>query len=222
MKNILFWSSIAIVFVLGLLFYLMPSLGIEIKSKEGMEVMAGSRRKRMCGDLLVKEGNQIKLYNSNTASVPGVNPIVFNNLEEYGEFVAWMKSQNIHCPVLVLEESYNVQGDKTYTPSGDMRFLGAVSDDLIQMPYEGNGQSVIQPIIDASRDNPPYNMGDHQGYDPLNQQIGRITKLDLEPTDVIMNNESPFATDPNWGGPAYSRRLLDAGMFDEDKVYVKR
>jgi hypothetical protein len=223
MVNILVWLSISLVFVLGLIYYLRGSLSVLVNFKEGMGMMDSSKQKRMCGNLLVKEGNQIKLYNSNTAEVPGINPLVFNSLDEYGEFVDWLRSQNIHCPVLVLEESYNVQGDKTYVHGGDMRFLGAVSDDLIQVPYEGNGVPTIQPLIDATKDNnPPYNVYDHQGYDPQNQQIGRFTKLDLEPTDVIENGKSPFATDPNWGGPEYSQKLLDVGMFDEDKVYVKR
>ena len=182
------------------------------------------KQRRMCGDLLIKEGNKIKLYNSNVVEVPGVNPIVFNDLEEYSEFVLWQKSQGIHCPVLVLEESYDTQGNKTYTPSDNLRLLGVVSDDLIQLPYEGGDIPMKQPepLIDASYDNPPYNVGDHQGYDPLNQQIGRITKLDTDPQYTISTGSSPFATDPNWGGPSYSQQLLDAGMFDEDKVYVKR
>lgn len=187
------WFSISLVFIIGLIFYLSKSMNLN----EGMGLMDNSKKSRMCGNLLVKEGNQIKLYNSNTARVPGVNPIVFNNLEEYGEFVEWLKSQNIHCPVLVLEESYNAQGDKTYVPNNDVRFLGNVSDDLIQLPYEGDGTSMVQPTVAESG-----------GKEP--------------PFDAIENGKSPFATDPNWGGPGYSQQLLDAGVFDEDKVYVKR
>lgn len=215
MKNIIFWLTMLVIYILGLVFYASGRTSMI----EGMSI--GGGKDRMCGNLLVKEGTKIKLYNSNTARVPGVNPIVFNSLEDYAEFVNWLKSQGINCPVLVLEESYDVQGNKTFTPNSDLRFLGAVSNDLIQMPYEGNGVSVtqqpIQPIVDASRDNPPFNTGDYQGYDPLNQQIGRRTILDV-PTP----GESPFATDPNWGGPEYSQKLIDSGEFDEDKVYVKR
>lgn len=175
-----------IVFLVIGLFYCM-NLGSLNKpsSIEGLNFMESEIQRRMCGNLLVKEGNKIKLYNSNTSVVPGVNPIVFNNLEEYSEFFEWLKSQNIQCPALLLQESYNTQGNKTYLPSGNMDFLGAVSDDLIQLPYEGSGQSAVD-------------------------------------TGITNENKSPFATDVNWGGPGYSKQLLDEGAFDGDKVFVKR
>jgi hypothetical protein len=221
MKEHIYWNVITIVFILGLVYYVYSPY-LLLDTKEGMDLLKQSKQSRMCGNLLIKEGTKIKLYNSNVARVPGVNPIVFDTLEEYAEFVEWLKSQNISCPVLALQEANDVQGNKTYTPHGDMSYIGAVSDDLIQSPYEGNGTTIVQPIIDASYDNPPYNIGDHQGYDPLNQQIGRITKLDIEQNDVIVNNKSPFATDPNWGGQAYTQQLVDKGVFDEDKVFVKK
>lgn len=227
MKTSLFWGSIIFAFILGLLFCITKPVSLvhESSTKEGMLSLGlSSKQKRMCGTLLVKEGNKIKLYNSNAAEVPGVNPIVFDDLADYAEFVKWLKSQGIQCPVLMLEESYDVQGNKTYIPNDDsnMRFLGAISDDLIQLPYEGNGQSVVHPIIDASRDNPPYNSNSYTGYDPLNQRIGKITKLDKEASGGTRNGKSPFPTDPNWGGPEYSQSLLDEGDFDEDKVFVRK
>ena len=48
--------------------------------------------KKSCPDLLVQKGTKIYLYNTNRAEVPGVNPITFNNLEEYTEFLDWQKS----------------------------------------------------------------------------------------------------------------------------------
>ena len=56
-----------------------------------------------CADLLIKKDSKIYLYNSKVAYVPGVNPVVFNNLEEYIEYVEWQKSQGLYCDVLYLE-----------------------------------------------------------------------------------------------------------------------
>ena len=67
-----------------------------------------------CPDIILKKGNKIYLKKSNKAVIPGVNPIVFDNLNDYVEFMHWQRSQNINCPVLYLEESYNAQGSKTY------------------------------------------------------------------------------------------------------------
>ena len=44
----------------------------------------------------ITKDNKIYLYNSNLARVPGINPVVFNTLDEYGEFLDWQKSQNIN------------------------------------------------------------------------------------------------------------------------------
>ena len=56
-----------------------------------------------CPNLLIKRGNKYLLQNTKKVIVPGVNPIVFNNLSEYEEFINWQKAQNIKCPVLYLE-----------------------------------------------------------------------------------------------------------------------
>ena len=67
-----------------------------------------------CPDILVQKGKRFFLYNSKLAKVPGVNPIEFQNLEDYTEFIDWQRSQGIRCPVLFLQFSYNAQGDPTY------------------------------------------------------------------------------------------------------------
>ena len=67
-----------------------------------------------CPNLLIKKGNKYHLLNSSKAKVPGVNPVEFNSLEEYTEFIEWYKSQGIHCPVLYLQEEYDAQGDQVF------------------------------------------------------------------------------------------------------------
>ena len=67
-----------------------------------------------CPDILIQQGNKIYLYNSKKATVPGVNPILFENLESYVEFLNWQKSQNISCPVLYLQHSFDTQGNEAY------------------------------------------------------------------------------------------------------------
>lgn len=228
MNNLLFWNSIMIFFILGMIFYMFSYdiIGVSLKNElqEGFSLL--DKQKRRCGNLLVREDNKIKLYNSNVVRVPGVNPIVFDTLDDYTEFVSWQKKQGIYCPVLALQETYDTQGEKTYTPSNDFYIKGSISDDLIQIPYtedENNRLTLSpQPILDASRDNPPYNSNSYQGYDPTNQQVGKYTKLDIEERIEQGNQQSAFATDPNWGGVAYTQNLIDKGVFDEDRIYVKR
>tara|TARA_B100001540_G_scaffold313266_1_gene335871 strand:+ start:231 stop:737 length:507 start_codon:yes stop_codon:yes gene_type:complete len=77
-------------------------------------IIEGFSQKTDCPDVLIQKGKKLFLFNQKKAKVPGVNPIEFNNLEEYGEFVKWSKSRGINCPVLFLQQSFDVQGTQVY------------------------------------------------------------------------------------------------------------
>ena len=72
-----------------------------------------------CPNILIQKGKEFYLHNSKMAKIPGVNPVKFNNLEDYVEFLDWQRSQNIKCPVLFLQHSYNAMdanwGGNAYT-----------------------------------------------------------------------------------------------------------
>lgn len=80
-----------------------------------------------CPNLLIKRGNKYLLQNTKKTMVPGVNPIQFNNLSEYEEFINWQRSQNIRCPVLFLEYAYNTQGHPVYHISPNPPFSNSPS-----------------------------------------------------------------------------------------------
>ena len=82
-------------------------------SKEAMRCLNGDCKRR-CPDTLIQKGCKYHLFNSKLAPVPGVNPIVFNNLEEYVEFTDWQRSQGIRCPVLYLQQTFDAQGNAVY------------------------------------------------------------------------------------------------------------
>ena len=67
-----------------------------------------------CPNILIQKGSQLYLYNSKKHTVPGVNPVTFNNLEEYSEFLEWQKASGLVCPVLFLQHTEDTQGDSTY------------------------------------------------------------------------------------------------------------
>ena len=70
---------IIIVFLGSLHFYLNYDTS-KLYVREGLTTMNGDQR---CPNILIQKGPKYYLYNSNVAQVPGVNPIEFNNLEEY-------------------------------------------------------------------------------------------------------------------------------------------
>jgi len=65
-----------------------------------------------CPNLLVQKGKHLHLIYSNKAKIPGVNPVIFNNLEEYTEFLKWQRAKGIRCPVLYLYDANH--DDLTY------------------------------------------------------------------------------------------------------------
>ena len=148
-------------------------LCLYIYATQAVERMEGFKPR--CPNVLIKNGNEILLKNTNVATIPGVNPVVFHNLQEYSEFVDWQRSQGIKCPLLKLEHGYNTQNEPVLHVS----------------PVK---------MTDASRDDPPYNKNSFPGIDPMGQNIGDITDLDVyhEVGNTLPNNPNPM--DPNWKG----------------------
>ena len=107
-----------ILFLAGLYFYIKHNYIIQESSYEGMENNNNNNDLKTngkgCPDILVQEGSKFYLYNSKVVKVPGVNPVVFNNLEDYVEFIEWQRSQNINCPVLFLQQTLDAQGNSVY------------------------------------------------------------------------------------------------------------
>ena len=123
-----------------------------------------------CPNVLVQRGTTLYLSNSKVSEVPGVNPLKFNNLDEYVQFMKWQRSQGIRCPVLYLQEVYNTQGERIYKarPSPE-NMQGGLPD---THPEDEN------MLLDAGRDDPPYNKNSYPAHDPKGQYIGLETPLD--------------------------------------------
>ena len=71
---------IAVLFLMGAYFVLNYS---SADFKEALTMPKNSNKNSDCPNILVQKGSKIYLYNSKKFMVPGVNPITFNNLEEY-------------------------------------------------------------------------------------------------------------------------------------------
>jgi hypothetical protein len=162
-----------------------------------------------CPNILMQKGSRVYLYNSNKASVPGVNPLQFENLEEYTEFIDWQRAYGIRCPVLFMNESYDAQGKRMFNlQNGSMG--GGV-------PHVAPG---TVPLMDASRgtavnspDGPAvtYNMNSYPGFDPDNQYIGTTVPLDAMEHESGAISGNPM--DSNWGGNQYTEELIAAGVY---------
>lgn len=105
-KEIQFVALVLFCFFLGMYYY--------AYEEQSYYYLEGMEEKHRCPDMLVQKDKEFYLFNSKLNYVPGVNPIKFNNLEEYTEFMEWQKSQGIECPVLHLQQYYDIQGKFSY------------------------------------------------------------------------------------------------------------
>lgn len=176
------------------------------KSKlEGFE-----NNKPRCPNILLQRDNRFFLFNSDLAIVPGVNPISFNNLDEYRQFIKWQRGQGINCPVLKLQRSFNTQNDEIYQVTPNI-----FSNDNMQLDYD---EQPINPLINANMDNPPFNQN-RVGFDENNQDIGRFTGLDQMFHDNTFDDGcSADPMDTNWCGPEYSRKKVKEGAYAGNEI----
>ena len=162
-----------------------------------------------CPNLLVQKGKELHLIYSGKAKIPGVNPIKFNNLEDYSEFLKWQRAKGIRCPVLYFQQTYDAQNNVGYRmlPDPIEKQAGLPSHSPPRIARES-------PLYDANHDDMPYNKDDYPGFDAQDQYVGLYTPLDKN----FKSNEriSANAMDSNWGGALYSEENVEGGKFAED------
>jgi len=190
-----------------------------------------------CPNLLIQKGSRFYLYNSKLAQVPGVNPVEFDNLEDYTEFLDWQRSQNIRCPVLYLQETYDAQGNRVYKsrpsvsepqaglPPSSAAPIGIASQvtPMMESSLEPVGEDAYPNptlLVDATRNDPPYNQQSYPAYDQTSYYIGTTTPLDGMDMAAEAAKISPDPMNPNWGGAEYTQSLVDKGYYKDNEVEI--
>jgi len=186
-----------LVFLIGLYFY--------TKGSGNVEGFDGQPR---CPNMLIQKGSRFYLYNSKVAKVPGVNPVEFENLEDYTEFLEWQRSKGIRCPVLYLQQTFDVQGNAVY------KVRPSVSEPQGGIPPTngmGFDDKNAYPSLDISKDDTAdnqYNKTSMTASDQINSELSNLPV-------------SPDPMDPNWGGSEYTQSLVDKGYYAENEVSLR-
>lgn len=167
---------------------------------EGLTTINGELR---CPNLLIQKGPKFYLYNSNIASVPGVNPIEFNNLEEYTEFLEWQRGAGIRCPVLYVQNTYDAQGERVYKVRPSVTELEGGLPPTTPVPLPLKFAESVDPTFDQS-----------------NYYVGSISPLDEIKNSNYNMLYSDNPMDPNWGGEKYTQALVDAGYYKGNEVSI--
>ena len=218
-----------LVFLIGLYFYAKCS---DPKYAEALTNNSDQPNQPRCPNLLIQKDSKFYLYNSKVAKVPGVNPVEFDNLEDYTEFLDWQRSQNIRCPVLYLQQSYDAQGNPVYKvrpsvsePQGGLPpSIASSSGNMIMESTLGTPNVPAYPdpslLVDATRNDAPYNKNSYPAYDQSSYYVGKTTPLDVMNINQEKAKVSPDPMDPNWGGSSYTQSLVDKGYYKDNEVSI--
>jgi len=186
MNSILF-IFILFVFLVGAVYY--------ARCREGFTSMDGKQR---CPNILIQKGAKFYLYNSKLDQVPGVNPVEFNNLEEYVEFIEWQHGAGIRCPVLYLQNTYDVQGNRVY------KVRPSVTEPQGGLP-PSTGQSSFQDFDNTS-----------QYIDAQTNPEAAILQSQSNENMLFSDN----AMDDNWGGQNYTEKHVEEGKYAGNEVNI--
>jgi hypothetical protein len=198
-----------IVFLVGIYFYVKCG---DPDYTEGLTNNDSSLTR--CPNLLIQKDSKFYLYNSKLAKVPGVNPIEFDHLEDYTEFLEWQRAQGIRCPVLYLQQTFNAQGEACYTARPGVTDLqGGLPPCTPKYPNP-------TLLYDATRSDSPYNKNSYPAFDQSSQYVGTTTPLDQMNEKQQSQGISPNPMDDNWGGADYTQSLVDQGYYAENEVSI--
>jgi hypothetical protein len=196
----------SIIFLSGLVFYAKYGTKSVVEGFDAKSLTSGPR----CPNILIQKGAKYYLYNSNVTQVPGVNPIAFNNLEEYVEFLEWQRAAGIRCPVLYVQNTYDVQGERVY------KIRPSVTDLQGGLPPSIANATNPTLLVDSNRNDPPYNRGQYPSHDQTSYYVGTTTPLDVNLDSNMLYNQkgaSDNPMDPNWGGADYTEELVESGYY---------
>jgi hypothetical protein len=168
-----------------------------------------------CPDLLVKSGAELRLYNTRKPNKEGENPIVFQNMDGYIEYLETQRKAGTVCPVLFLQKENDAQGKDVYRARPSPFNTGA------GLPITSNLNVGVNTtpieVADATRDF-GYNQNNYAGFDPYGLYVGRVTDVDQVAISTEKEAVSDNPMDPNWGGVLHTQSAVESGKYDENIV----
>lgn len=158
-KNIIIYLFVFVMFVWGAIFI----------SKQPIENKKENFISNHCPTMMVRDGQNIYVFDPKKEKIAGVNPIKLNNLEEYKSYLEWQRNTNSSCPILHLEHVYSVDGANSFEikpnyidPTHGGLEYGIPENCMTKNPEHNN--LINHPVF--NRDNT------YQPFDPYNQTQG--------------------------------------------------
>ena len=220
-KKIILLTFSFVAFLAGLYFYVTFFETRKCIKNKGIEGLAGRKNvasDTSCPDMLVRRGKTLLLYNSNLPAKAGENPLPFFNLDEYINYLEIQKKKGPICPVLFLQYENDAQGNDVYRIRPSPFVMTGPLDQQIVSNFDpakvltSDGKPI--KIIDANRDNAPFNKNMYAGFDPMGLHIGEYTELDaIHDATSYGKQISENPMDQNWGGVQTTEQSINAGNY---------
>lgn len=204
MSSILTYSVVILLFILFMYYYIVNRKTSMIEQFQNIN--------SNCPNVLIEKDGKFYLLNSKKQEIPGVNPIVFENLEDYIEFLEWQRHMGILCPVLYLQKTNNTQGEN------ELKIRPNVLEKQGGLPSVNLTNNLL---VDASHDDKPYNKNSYPGFDPSSYYIGKTTPLDemnINDKSLLISSDS---MNDNWGGNLFTQKLIDKGYYKGNEVNIR-
>lgn len=198
-----------LVFVLGIYFIIKKPYIMNREYFENKEEIPDK-----CPNMLILKDNKFYLFNSKRKIVPGVNPIVFNSLDEYSKFIEWQNNNGIHCPVLHLQYTTNPQNEDLMVIKPSVFSTNASALNKTSSLSKNNMNN-----NEHDNDNIKYNTNMYSGFDKYNQTIGITTQLDEKFISKDEISDNPM--DPHWGGNKYTMDKIKEGKYKDRTRQLK-
>lgn len=222
MAKIVFLIILLITFGLGLLFFVenttcpAPVEGFETQSQtpNAMNTQVNSN----CPNLLIRKNGVILMYSTNKPVIDGSNPMPFYSLDEYINYVNVKRNQGEICPILFLQQEVNTQGDEVYRARPSPFDMQGGLPTNVPLVYKEDTNKMLVPYLDATKQNPPYNVDHYTGFDPYGQHNGQITELDMIHNSTQNDTQSKNPMDANWGGVLYTQHAVERGDYKNREV----
>ena len=132
-----------------------------------------------CHDLIEERNNKIYVYNSKSELIPEINPLVFENLDDYKKHMDWKAKNGDDCPVLYIKRKYTTQNKLGYQlakdPSSDELYTLPPVDETKHKKNNGN----IHYNRNLHNSELVFNKG-MPGFDPTDQDIGKKNSIDMK------------------------------------------
>jgi len=196
-----------------------------------------------CPDMLIQKGTKYLLYNTYNPE-SSTNPLVFDNLAQYAEYIEVENEKGNKCPILFVQQVLGAQGETTYKIKNDPENPQDIDcKNTINIPIPIPTQSVYDSQKQQPNAyKPPYNrqlyMDNLANSIVQNLTMNEVTNVDkLELTKSILLDVQPPCTktpddikpfeingltaDPmqtNWGGPEFSTKLINNGYYAGNEI----